>query len=529
MVHADVALEATLAGSAFATPSFSESFGGGEWVDITTECRAAAPIVLEYGTFSDDPTDLVSGAGSLSFALNNADSNAAKIRGWYSPLHAQKRGGFDFNIPVRLRISDGVTNSYKFAGRLADILVEPGVHENKLVHCTALDLMDDYGRLPVPPLTTQFNKRGDELINQILSALPAELQPTNQSIETGLETHAIAFDRAEEESQTIREAINDICASEMATAGFIGTTAPGGGLFAFRNRQNPVFSTLVLHHFETDIKRGGLEVPGSRDDLVSRVQVFVHPTRVDTSPVVLYALQTTSTLVDPGATNDTLFGPYRDPANPGDRVGGTAMIQPVATTDYTMNTAQDGSGTDVTADFTVSASYTGNGVRFTIVNNGGVAAYITKLQARGNGIYRFTAVIERDVPNVAYGHRVMQVEMPYQNNVNTGNDVADYLTNVLSKSLSRVRSISFYANANATLLGAMLVGEPGRRFSITEEMTGLNATEFIINGVRLEIRQASRGLGIWCTWYPKPADMQRYWVMDQLGADALEDETVLGY
>lgn len=529
MVHADVALEATLEGSAFATPSFSESFGGGEWVDITTECRAIAPIVLEYGTFSDDPTDLVAGAGSLSFALNNADSNAAKIRGWYSPLHAQRRGGFDFNIPVRLRISDGVTESYKFAGRLADILVEPGVHENKLVRCTALDLMDDYGRLPVPPLATQFSKRGDELIQQILNALPAELQPTNRSIETGLETHAIAFDRAEEESQTIREAINDICASEMATAAFIGTTTPGGGLFVFRNRQNPVSDTLVMHHFETDIARGGLEVPGSRDDLVSRVQVFVHPTRVDAAAVVLYDLQTTSTLVGAGQTNDSIFGPYRDPSNPGDRVGGTDMIQPVATTDYLMNTAQDGSGTDVTANVTVTASYTGSGVRFTITNNGAVAGYITKLQARGKGIYRFTAVIERDVPNVPYGHRVLQVEMPYQNNVNTGTDVANYLTNVLSRSLSRVRSVSFYANKNSTLLGAMLVGEPGRRVAVTEEMTGLDAAEFIIAGVRLEIAQARLGLGIWCTWFLKPADTQRYWVLGVLGADALGDETVLGY
>ena len=526
MVPATVKLECALQGSAFANPAFSEAFGGSEWVDMTPECRHVAPIVCEYGVFSDGPTELVSGAGSLSFALDNSDGNAAATRGWYSPLNAQRRGGFDFNIPTRLRISDGVTESYKFLGRLADILVTPGVSGEQVVHCTALDLMDDYARLPVPPLATQFTKRGDELLQQILDALPTELQPANRSIQTSLETHAIAFDRAAEESMTIREAIYEICASELATAGFIGTTAAGGGLFVFSNRQAPVLNPLVLHSFVDDIPRDGLVVPGSRDDLVSKVQVFVHPTRVDTVDVVLYALETTATLVNSGVTNDSLFGPYRDPANPGDRVGGKDMIQPVATTDYTMNAAQDGSGANLTANFTVTASYTGNGVRFTIINNGATAGYITKLQCRGKGIYRFTAVIEKTVPNVAYGHRVMQIDMPYQNNANTGKDVADYLTNVLSRSLSRVTSITFLANWDANVLGAMLSVEPGKRIAITEAVTGLAATEFIVTGVRLEI---GSGLLIWCTWYLRPADTQRYWVLGTAGASELGTVTTLGY
>jgi hypothetical protein len=327
---------------------------------------------------------------------------------------------------------------------------------------------------------------------------------------------------------TIREALYDICASEMSTINFIGTTAPGGGLFRFANRQASTLNPLVLHDFEGDIARGGLVVPGSRDDLVSKVQVFVHPTRVDTSPVILYDLQTTSTLVAAGQTNDSLFGPYRDPDNPGDRVGGTDMIQPVATTDYTMNAAQDGSGADLTGNFTVTASYTGNGVRFTIVNTGATAGYITKLQCRGLGIYRFTAVIERDVPDVDYGHRVMQVDMPYQNNVNTGNDVADYLTNVQSRSLSRVRSVTFCANKTSTLLGAMLAIEPGKRVSITETMTGLDLTEFLVTGVRLEITQAAEPIA-WCTWFLRPADMDRYWVLGTAGASELGTTTTVGY
>jgi hypothetical protein len=205
------------------------------------------------------------------------------------------------------------------------------------------------------------------------------------------------------------------------------------------------------------------------------------------------------------------------------------MIQPVATTDYTMNTLQDGSGADLTSDFTVTASYTSSGVRFTITNHGAVDGYVTKLQARGLGVYRYTAVIERDVPDVPYGHQVMQLDMPYQNNVNTGTDVADYLANVESQLLTRAKSVRFFANATTTTLSAMLAIEPGIRIAITEEMTGLDAAEFIVSGVRLEIENAGISPIIWTTLYTRTADSTRYWSLGTAGASELGETTTLGY
>lgn len=530
-VQANVRLEMALDGSAFASPAFSSAFGGGGWADMQTDLRAQDPIVCEYGILSDDPSELVAGAGSLSFALNNDASNAAGIAGWYSPLNAIKRGGFDFNIPTRLIISNAAETLtvHKFTGHLADILVTPDVQADRMVRCTALDLMDDYARTPVPPIPIQFNKRGDEVIQQILDALPSSIQPGARSIETGLETYQVVGDQSEEESLTVREAIADLCASEFATAAFVGSTTPGG-LFTLRNRQSAVTDPTVLHHFNFDIIKNGLVVPGSRDDLYSKIQVFVHPLREDPFPVVLWELHTSTTYVQPGETNDSIFGPYRDPDNPGDRVGGTDMIQPVATLDYTMNTIADGTGLDVTANFTVVADYSGGtGARFEITNIGGVGGYITLLRCRGKGIYRFTAMVERVIPNMPYGHQVMRVEMPYQANVNTGQDAAAYMANVYSRALSRVTSVSFFANDSSVLLAAMLIVEPGMRIAITEAMTGLDAIEFMVNGVRLEITPLANGPGIWCTWFLKPADTNRYWRLGIPGASELDLSAVLSY
>lgn len=525
-----VSLEFGMSGGAFAGSGFaSGAFGGSEWVNILPDVRASEPIVLEYGIHGSDPTALVSESGTLQWSLNNGAWNSNATQSWYSPLHAMRRGGFDFNIPTRLTLSSGSNTITKFLGRLADILVTPGVHEDRMVRCVAYDLMEDYGRLPVPPLETQFGKRGDELLQMVLDALPNELQPQARSISTGLETYDIAFDRAREDSMTIRELIHEICISEMATAGFIGTPDPAGGLFVFYNRQTSAFNTIVVHNFDDDILRGGLVVPGSRDDLVSKVQVFAHPTQVDPAPIVLYDLQTTSTFIGPSGVNAFLFGPYRDPENPGDRVGGTDMIQPEPTTDFLMNSAQDGSGADLTGNFTVSASYTSSGVRFTITNTGAVGGYVTKLQARGRGVYRVTAMIEADVPSVAYGHRVLQVDMPYQNNTNVANDVASYLTNSLSRVYARVTSITFLANDNPQLMSSALALEPGKRIAITEEMTGLVDAVFTINGVRLEIVNAAQSPALFCTWHLKPADTQQYWFAGTVGASEAGVTTVPGY
>lgn len=505
-------VEFGLNGGAFANPQFEASaFGGSDWVSILRDVRTLDPVVLEYGIRGSDPTDRVAEAGELTFALNNGDWNTAQVLGWYSPLHAQRRGGYQFDIPTRLTLVYGGNTIYKFKGKLADVHVEPGAHEGRVVRCAAVDLIDDWSLYPAPAVAAQFDKRGDELVQTVIDALPTDLQPALRSIETGLETYPIAFDDAEEEGRTVLEVVNDICMSGLARAYFVGTPSSPGGLFVFRNRHYSAVNSTVLFTFDNDMARGGLDVPSSRDDIVSRVQVFVHPTRVDAAATtVLFALETTETLVEAGA-NKVIFGPYRDPANPGDRVGGTEMVTPVATTDYLLNAAQDGSGANLTADLSVVASFTGSGVHFTLTNNGATAGYVTKLQCRGKGIYRFTAVIEKTVSPV-YGQRVSQVDMRYQNSVNVGDDVANYLTSILDAPLARVSAVTFLANLSAAKMSAAILREPGNRIKISEDVTGIDEEEFIINGVRLEIRPGVPNNLLWCTWFLEPADMQQYWI-----------------
>jgi hypothetical protein len=508
-------------------PAFFDVDGG--WTDVGADVRGQQVIVCEYGIQGSTPSDRIASTGVLSFALNNAASNTGALLGYYSPLQAAKRAGFDFNIGVRLvLISPDVSSGadyFKFRGKLGDITPVAGVYDSRLVPCQAFDLMDDYADLDLPDLATQLAQRSDQIVTTILDALDADNQPADRAIETGLETYPIALDGGATGSKPkVREVLNQICLSEFGYF-YIKGDAVQGGTAMFENRHHRAANTTVmatLTHAEID--RGGVAVPGSRDDIYSTVQVFVRPTRVDSAATtVLYSLQTTTTLVQPGETLDSIFGPYRDPTN-NDQIGGTAQVAPVATTDYTMNTAADGSGSDLTANFSVTASFTGLGVRFSIVNNGATAGYVTKLQLRGKGIYRFDAVIEVAVAG-GYGTRVLAVEMPFQNNVNVGNDVATYLSQILSTPFAHIRSVRFLANKSATLMGYAILREPGDRVAVSETVTGVDA-EFTINGVRLELHP---GGILWCTWGLEPASSQRYWLWGIPGSSEWGETTVYGW
>ncbi len=496
---------------------------GGSWVTVSTDVRASTAIVCSYGIQGGTPNDRVASAGSLTFSLNNSEYNSTSTLGLYSLLNAAKRSHYDLNVPVRWVLTYGADTQYKFLGTLYDAVPTAGRYADRLVSCQAVDWMDDAADIDLPDLATQFSRRSDQLVTTVLDALTT--QPTARSIETGLETYEIALDGGASGSKPkVREVLNQICLSEGGYA-YVKGDATQGGTFSFENRHHRAANpTVMLTLTASDIEPGGLIAPGSRSQVYRTVRVYWYPTRTDAAATtVLFSLHTTSTLIQPGATNNTIFGPYRDPTNT-DLIGGTSQVAPVATTDYTMNSSPDGLGSDLTSDFTVSASYTGLGVRYTITNNGGTAGYVTKLQARGKGVYRFEALAEVTVPG-AYGDQVFEYYMPFQNDGNVAADMATHLANILATPFANVTAVTFRANRSATLMQSAIVREPGDRIAITEPVTGVDH-EFTINRPRLEMQP---GGVLFCTWGLEPADTNHYWLLGVDGSSNVGVSTVPGW
>lgn len=474
---------------------------GGGWTDVSDDVRAQEPIVAEYGIDGSDPADRVADTGTLSCALDNSEGNSAGTLGYYAPFHANKRPGFTYDIGLRWVLRYKGVDYYKFRGKLSDIHVQPGRYLSRLTRIQAVDFMDDLARVPMPDLAAQTSQRGDELITTIFAAL-AEA-PAATSLQTGQDTFAWVLDGGTGQGNYVREELQKICLSEQSYGYIKGDTTQGG---TFQWEARGYRSLTATTHLTFDNDMTGCTVAGSRDEVYGLVRVIVHPTRVDSAATtVLFSLENTSTLINAGATLDTLFGPYWDPSTQ-DACGGTAMVVPVATTDYTMNSAQDGSGTDLTANFTVSASYTGQGVRYTITNGGGTAGYITKLQARGKGVYRTTSVVEQAVSGG--GDRVLELDLPYQTSVNAANNIALQLATALGEPRARVQSVTFRAQASEDFLTAAMQREPGDRIAITEAATGLSGDLFTINSVRLEMKAPGH---LWCTWGLVPWGLDPWW------------------
>lgn len=494
------------------------------WTDVSDDVLDS--LSLEYGIREDDPTKRVSDSGDMTFVLDNAETNSAGTVGLYAPLNVAVRHGFGFNTEFRVRFGYGDLFSYKFRGRLAEIDVTPGIYGRLDVACKTLDWMDQAASLDLPDIPAQVDQREDQIVDLILGGLDVVDQPAASVIETGLETFTIALDGGAADTQRpkVRDELIRLSLSGFGY-GYTKGDQTQGGTFMWENRHHRAANPAVLYTLTDDMILGdGLVVPGSRDDIYSTVQAFLRPTRVDANPTtVLFSLQTVQTLIQPGDTNDTIFGPYRDPAT-NDQIGGLDAQVPIATTDYTMNSASDGGGSDLTANFTVTASATGLGVRFSIVNNGPTPGYVTKLQLQGKGIYRYDAMIEVAVPN-SFGAHPLPFEMTYQGNVNVAGDIAHYLAQILANPLSHIRSVRFMANDNYAAMEAAIMREPGDRIAVSETVTGID-DQFTINGVRLELQ----GGGIlYCTWWLQPASTQRFWLWGVPGSSEWGDTTVYGF
>lgn len=87
----------------------------------------------------------------------------------------------------------------------------------------------------------------------------------------------------------------------------------------------------------------------------------------------IFTLQETPLIT--GGQTRTFIGVFSDPAS--------SITDPAATTDYTANSLANGTGTDLTANMSVSVTKYAQSVLFTVENTGTQSFYITLLKVRG--------------------------------------------------------------------------------------------------------------------------------------------------
>lgn len=515
--------------SALSGTRIAAHYTAGIWTEVTSDVLLSDGFSFRYGMASGGPTDRVADTGWFRFVLNNDTSNSGGLLGYYSPLHANVRDGFTYGVPVRVAFQYAGTWYYKWRGNLKEIAPEPGLKRRRITRCMAVDWMEQAATYKVREVDLQIGSSSDEVFIEVLSGIAN--QPAELSADSGADTYAYALDDIGRGEHPLATTVFHKLA--MSEIGFIfvkGDTMQGGVL-KFEDRHARPLMTANAVTFSNDMV--AIEVPRTLERMFNRVEVTTHPKSIDAAATtVLFSLESTPSLSQ--GESITLWGDYRDPNQTLSLVGGTAMVTPVATTDYLFNSASNGSGTNLTTDLSVTATYFAATVKYVLTNTGASTGYITHLQARGKGLYDYgpeLSVAEDTSLQATQGLRVLPVDMPYQENRNNGQGAAEYLLSLYSDAQEQVDSITFIANRSSTFLTAALSGEISTRLTLAETVTGVSSSgnSWFINAVEFDVRPVIGGVRIVCTWTLAPGNPVEAWILETAGRSELGSTTILGY
>ncbi|MHA2062935.1 MAG: phage head spike fiber domain-containing protein [Candidatus Thorarchaeota archaeon] len=494
---------------------------GGVWSDISSD--TIKQLRAAYGVMNTGPLDRVAGAGTLSFEMRNDDLNSGSALGYYSPDHDNARSGFDTGIDVRLKMTYSGSTRYKWVGRIDTIKPLPGKYNQRRTKINAVDWFDVAAKTKVNLQGIQFNVSADTGLASLLTAMSN--LPTASTLAAGQDSFPTIFDSSRDESTAVTTEMARLVLSELGYLYLKGNETTGGELIFEDRHTRAKYGAAAASMGNTCLTT--FDVDRSAKNIFNKVKAEVNPREFDASASVLFTLQSTPLVAQSGSI--IIEGRYTDPVQRGTlRIGGASMIDSASNTDYQMWTASDATGTDLTANFTVTTCYGGNTVRYEISNDGGQAGYITLLQARGRAIAVREPSISEKIDQVSidtYGESVLRLNMPYQEDALVADDAATAMLSAWKDPVSIGKKVSFIGNLSDDLMKYGLWYEPGDKITIVEEVTGVDI-EYFINGVELSVTED--GL-IKFTWILTPAGLVSYWIIGVVGASEMGQTTTLGY
>lgn len=501
-------------------PRVEMDFGSG-WEDVSED--VVSNVKAEWGIHSGAPLDRVAETGSLAFELDNSVCNSAGVRGYYSPGHGDARTGFGLGAPVRLVLHHATFGDrVKWVGTVSSIRPLPGAPKpSTAVQC--VDWMDEAARAKLSGLAVSTDIQSDQVF--LLLAAAVERQPPGGlRYGAGSDLYPIALDNVQDENARIMSELQKLALSEY------GIVYVAAGTLVFEGRRVRTSGASVRFALHEDVEITAMGVSHARDDVANRVQVSVHPRRVDAdATTVLFSLG--SAVLISRYTSLTINCAYRDPNQQARRVAGVEMAAPVATTDYRFTAAKDGSGANLTAALAVTAVFGGNSATVTLANNGPADGYVPVdgLRLRGRGLYDYEPLISDQVDQTSiddYGENNLAYDMPYQSSTENAFDMAMFLLSKMKDPSTQVTSVTFVANWSDSVAEQAFGLEISDRVSITSPTEGLVAQPFYVNGFRLDVRM--NGVAI-VTMDLAPCDTSRYWLLGVDGRTELDETTMLGY
>lgn len=507
----------------YPTIALEAELSTGVWTNIYTDVRRSQQIRVQYGIWvGNKPTDRVAGSGHMKFALNNGENNSGGLLGYYTPGHANARSGWEIGVAVRLKITHGGTDYYKFYGKVKKVIPIAGKYLERSVLVEAYDWMRDAARAKVDLLSLQTDRRSDLVIDDIVSSMT--VQPNSTSYQQGQSTFAFALDGLKDEKSTVLAAIQRATLSEFGYSYVVGDTT-GGGKLVFEDRHHRVTQSTVEATLTED-ELASFDTERDEEMIFNVVRANAYPRDVGTTNEVLWNLQTE---INIGASDtEIVIGRYRDPNQIAQRISGKDMVTPVADTDYKFGSSQGGGANDMNANLTVTATFGVNSVKLELTNNAANSGWLNLMQVRGKAVRIFepaVALAENSTSKVDYGDRPLEMQLLYQDDPLEAQDFADTVLSVFKDPATKIKSAGFWANQGDTQMVDALETEPGTRTQISESMSAID-DEYFVDGVKLVVQDKQL---LFCEWALRLAGENNFWLLGETGASELGQTTNLGF
>ena len=453
--------------------------------------RLTATLINTNGKYSPNNT---------SSALTGTIIPGRSVR-----LLAGPDDSFPYDFPISFE------DNPKWQGKLDRIKPSPASTKVKTAELTAYGALGFINQFDVQ-LASQTNRRTDQAIGDILDGVgwPAG----DRDLDTGLTTISRFWISG-------KKAIDAIRLVEETESGFILETKDGK--VAFQNRHHRLTETASTTSQATFSDASGatntysqlvqtdplatiinhVEATARKFDTASVAVLWTHPETGADSPTLA-----------PGEAK-TFEAEFPNPDSATNAMEVDAWTTPAATTDYLLNSASDGSGTNLTSDITVTQSKTGERMVITLTNSAtGSDGYLTKLQARGTAVSTKNPCIVRAIDTASqttHGERKYVAKTKFIPTTSEAQDWCDY-------------QMSIYGSPIEILTMTIQAGNAANRFQvlsrdISERITvvatndakmGINA-DFFIEGERHTVKDGNHIV----QWMLSPATggYSQFWVL----------------
>jgi hypothetical protein len=485
--------------------------------------RVVSNIDGENGIFSNRDTERLPSIGSLRFRINNADGAYTD-----SSLYIGKT--------VCISVVYNEIEKNAFFGTITTFNIDSGEWGERKIDVTVSDWFNVANKTRFSTQLQTF-LRANEGLETVLATLPNP--PAYQRFDEGYETFASLFDSSTSKTRVYSE-LDKLSKSELGYLYLRFREKHDGETIRFENYLNRGSlreinkipssignSFLKKHGASSDngyLKYHGVGISGkirinqvedasfneivdsdwniAADSVINDMSITIIPRNTDTVPQVLYTLG--SPIESGTGVKRHIVGGYSDP-NGGTVVQAFDVVEPLGTTDYLFNSLEDGTGTDLTANLFVVFNYTSGYFDFGYRNDG-PPGYLTFLQVRGKGIYKYNP-IELISENVESKEDIVRTEISdymtreYSSDLNTSKLFADSVIAVNRFPNKTLKSVTFIANTSEKLLSAFMYLEQGDKVQITETVPS-HTGNYYIQGIRFTITLDGF---IYFTWYLKEA------------------------